>query len=135
MAQTPEERKESIRIASANWQRTEYGKARMAKYQKEYRERSQMNTISQSRKDVLRWLTRDNGLEVGLIIPSFIPEGYVQHWNPLTKSYYLTSAKGIMGKYQTKSKPMEDEVIVEEAVEAPQEAENAPESVVEEAVV
>lgn len=42
-----------------------------------------------SKKDVKRWLARDNGLEIGMIIPTFIPKGYCQSFDFRTMSYYL----------------------------------------------
>lgn len=126
MAQTPEERKESIRVATSQWQKTDYGRACAVEYQRTYREKKEMNTIPQSRKEVLRWLAKDNGLDVALIIPSFIPEGCEQVWDSVNQKYCLIKHKGIIRRYKPKSIPMEEEVIVEEAVEAPVEAENAP---------
>lgn len=72
-----------------------------------------------------------NGLHEPLIIPSFIPRGYQQSWNPYTRSYYLTPINGIMNLYKRKHNPMDAETNEEVVVEAPETAPEAPESVPE----
>jgi len=68
------ERKEKRRIANAN---------RAVKKPTE--------ASIRAKKDVKRWLARDQGLDIDMIIPSFIPKGYCQSFDFRTMSYYLES--------------------------------------------
>ena len=86
----------------------------------------------------LRDYEERNGLHAPLILPGFIPEGYEQHYNPFTKSYYLRPSRGIISWYKPKNSTMDEETIAVETVEVVEEApaspETAPEATVEDEV-
>lgn len=89
MTQTREERRESIRKAKARWQKSDIGKLKIAERQKKARYKKLTSPKALSKRKVRHWLSVDQGLDIPMIIPGFIPKGYLQSFDFRTMSYYL----------------------------------------------
>lgn len=54
-----------------------------------------------AKKDLKRWLALDQGLDVGMLIPTFIPKGYAQSFDFRTMSYFLVRDRSTIERIQT----------------------------------